>query len=306
MEVLKVLFVNHGAERCGIQQFGAMTYESLNKHPKMKVVYVDSQSDFNARISDGFNVIVYNHHSLTMPWLDQGVIDMAGKTGARQFCVSGHDQYANYGGVTNIIPDPTGKDTDKNRHIGRIIPEYPVFEEEISVPTIGSFGFGFSQKNFWKIADYVNISFEEAIVRVQIAPSHFGDPHGHLCGFVASSIRDRLKPSIKLEVFREFMSREDLVMWLSKNSVNVFPYADESGRGISSATDFALAARRPIAISDSSMFRHLRDNQKILLDKNSLSSIILRGTEPLLDYYNSWTPFEISEKYFQIFNERPI
>lgn len=302
MEKIKVLLVNHGHERCGIQQFGVSVKRALEKHPLVDLLYLEDNdgSKFAAFDTSSVKCVIFNHHSLTMPWLDQGIINRVISASAKVFCISGHDQVASFLGAKNIIPDPTGVDTDRDKFTGRILPSYPVFGGPIKLPTIGSFGFGFPEKNFDRLADYVNSEFEEAKIRLHITGSHYGDPSGALAGVVVSQIQSKLKPSVQIELSTGFLSQENLVYWLSQNSVNAFLYNDQPGRGISSAADFALASRRPVAVSNSYMFRHIRGDERNLVEKTSLKQIIKNGTAHLQKFYEEWSEETVAERYYQI------
>jgi len=78
--------------------------------------------------------------------------------------------------------------------------------------------------------------------------------------------------------------------FLSKNTVNAFLYEDTGNRGLSSAVDNAMAVKRPVAISNSTMFRHLFDVMpSVCVKENSLSAIIKNGFSPLQKHYDEWS-----------------
>jgi hypothetical protein len=54
--------------------------------------------------------------------------------------------------------------------------------------------------------------------------------------------------------------------------------------------DFALAAKKPIALARSSLFRHVDHIPGIWVDQTPLKDIIAMGIEPLQPLYNAWTP----------------
>ena len=302
MEKIKLLFVNHGHERCGIQQFGVSVRNALLKHPAIELAYIESNDSRELAEFDFSTVshVLFNHHSVTLYWLHQEIVNFLADSGKKVFCISGHDQLSNFSRCKNIIPDPTGVDTDRDKFTGRILPSYPAFGGPIDLPTIGSFGFGFPEKNFDRLADYVNSEFEEAKIRLHITGSHYGDPSGALAGVVVSQIQSKLKPSVQIELSTGFLSQESLVYWLSQNSVNAFLYNDQPGRGISSAVDFALASRRPVAVSNSYMFRHIRGDERNLVEKTSLKQIIKNGTAHLQKLYEEWSEQAVAERYYQI------
>ena len=86
--------------------------------------------------------------------------------------------------------------------------------------------------------------------------------------------------------------------WLAGNSVNCFFYDEFRGRGISSVIDFALSARRPIAISHSNMFRHIKDaSPTILIEQSSLKKIIANGIDPLRPFLDRWNDVDLTAGY---------
>jgi hypothetical protein len=84
-------------------------------------------------------------------------------------------------------------------------------------------------------------------------------------------------------VCHDFLSDYDLLAMLAGNDINLFLYKDSHGRGISSATDYALSCGRPIGISSSEMFRHLP--REICLDNHSIKELIAQGIQPLQKTY---------------------
>ena len=69
----------------------------------------------------------------------------------------------------------------------------------------------------------------------------------------------------------------------------MFLYQDKSKKTISSATDFALAAKRPFGINSSPMYAHFSAIESLInVEKNNLIDIINRGTTILEPYYQKW------------------
>jgi hypothetical protein len=70
------------------------------------------------------------------------------------------------------------------------------------------------------------------------------------------------------------MSEDEPIGFLAESSINAIAYNREGAEGISSCVDYALAARRPIAVNASPMFRHMHAvNPSIRLDERSLAEI---------------------------------
>jgi hypothetical protein len=186
-----------------------------------------------------------------------------------------------------IYGDPTYIENGFNFKIGRcLIPFEP--KEPVADNIIGSFGFGFGDKNFETIVERVNEEFDTALIRLHLPNSTFADPTGAVAKEIIQNCISMGKPGIEFEISDSFLNVQDLLTWLSKNSINVFAYGNRPARGISSVTDYALSAKRPIAISKCHMFRHLH-KQEIMLESNDLKTIIKNGTKPLEEYYARWT-----------------
>jgi hypothetical protein len=126
------------------------------------------------------------------------------------------------------------------------------------VPVFGSFGFGFLNKGFYRLVQLIDATYDAAIIKLIIPSAHF-DPNRDHTTNTMRQICENLprKASIQLMITHEFVSNEDLLLFLKSNTANLFLYDKLEGRGISSALDYALSVNTPLAISDSHMFRHL-------------------------------------------------
>jgi hypothetical protein len=174
---------------------------------------------------------------------------------------------------------------------GRIVPPYVNRFPLPTIPTIGSFGFGTEGKGFEELIMAVQNEFDRAILRLHIPHNDIVDSDGTKAVDIARRCRALItKPGIDLRLSHDFLSTEALLDFLAENTVNAFYYARFDGRGISSVTDYALAVRRPIAISRSRMFRHLHDVRPSLCHEDTpLREIMNRGVDPLLPLINEWT-----------------
>ena len=94
------------------------------------------------------------------------------------------------------------------------------------------------------------------------------------------------------EVSHEFMEWDDLVGWLAKNDVNCyFRDVGMHWRGVSSACDAAMCARRPIAVNACNAFRHLHDcSPSIQIEHRTLKEIVETGLSPLAKKYQDYAP----------------
>jgi len=166
---------------------------------------------------------------------------------------------------------------------------------------IGSFGFGLENKGFARIVDQVNLEFESATIRLHIPVSFYCDPDGSLAHRTIQACRERAKPGIVIEASHDFKPKGALLDWLAGNTINCFFYDELNGRGVSSVIDLALAARRPIAITNSAMFRHVAHAEpSILIERASLREIIANGLSPLAPFLRSWVEEQLVQDYERI------
>jgi hypothetical protein len=280
-----ILFFNHVAERCGVQQFGRYIAGALYTSSPQVVVYVEVSSlEEHDRWVAGSNpeICVYNYYPSTMPWLHA---DRLAALGRPSVCIV-HE--CSQGLVDNIrsaftgfthfmCPDPTLNVDDRVVFkSNRLVPRYPLAPTPKDL-TIGSFGFGFGNKGYMRLVSQVQSEFDEATIRLHIPYAQFGDAGGEQARQrIVECVSLMTKPGINIETSHDFFSDQQLLAWLASNSLNAFFYDRMDGRGIASTTDFAMAVGRPIAITKSAMFRHIWD-RPICIEEHSLRSILERG-----------------------------
>jgi hypothetical protein len=305
----KVLFVSHKEQQCGVYQYGRSIVDVLIKSKKISFVYAEcSGPDEYFTSVDKVNpsAIIYNYHQATLPWLTkktmkkiriphigiihemtQEVVDAADRS---MF------QY-------HIAADPTL--LNKNPLVfktGRLVLGYTNSYALPEIPTIGSFGFGTAGKEFQKLIARVQDEFDSAIIRLHIPFAAFGDSEGKAAHAIANQCKDVIKKSgIELKFSHDFLSQERLLDFLAQNSLNAFFYEENKGRGISSVIDFALAVQRPIAITKSSMFRHISSTwPSICVEESSLKDILQHGTGPISKYSMDWNEANLIWDYERI------
>jgi hypothetical protein len=283
---------------CGVHQYGQRLFDVIQKRQSaFEFLYaeVDSfESYMKTIMSHDVQLHMYNYHGSTMPWLNENTIYK--ENGVVNVGMP-HESHCLF--FDNIIDiDPTGF----NQSI--TIPR-PLFERaptklsvdssetvrsfvdyaEDDVPIFGSFGFGFDNKGFHKIVDIVNEQYDRAIIKLIIPMAHFDPNQLQTIQYARFKCEGRvLKPGIKLMITHEFLNTDDLLVFLGKNSMNVFMYDTMFGRGVSSTIDYAISVNRPLGISDSYMFRNIyRDD--ICVYKRTLSqcmqSEFIKGIDPI-------------------------
>ena len=331
---MNILFVTHKRKRCGVYEFGnnvfnAIASSSIYKFYKIECDDIDELKEGIAACKP--KAIIFNYHPSVMPWLCSKVSKGVYKNNIAEIDVIKlgiiHEVTQHIAdtatGYTNkiilgasqkklnslfdyyIAPDPTL--LLKNSIVyktGRLIIEYTRPVQELNELVFGSFGFATPKKGFEKVVEKVQEEFDNATIKLNIPPADFGDEKGENAKLIAKNCRALVKkPGIKLEISHDFLSHNQLLDFLSSNTLNVFMYEDKNGRGISSATDSALAVKRPIAISRCLMFRHILEIEpSVCVEDNSLRIILSNGFAPLEKVVREWSKEVLTWEYERILN----
>ena len=309
----KILFLSHKASRCGIHEFGVNVAQALKKSSRYCFEYkecLSPQEYFKIIRESNPLAVIVNYHTLTMPWLTKRIMTKTKLVHCgimhevtQKKADLAHDFFFHH----HIAPDPTL--ILKNPIVfktGRLIPEFDNKENPTpEIPIIGSFGFGLKGKGFEKILTTVQAEFDNAIVRFHIPFSEFADNSGKQARSIADSCQALIKKTgIKLELSHDFLSKEQLLNFLAQNTINVFFYDEYKGRGISSVIDYALAVKKPIAITQSTMFRHMFFCQpSICIEHRRLKQIIQSNITPLTPCLTEWTEANLIWDYERILDK---
>lgn len=306
---MKVLFINHKKSQCGVYEFGRNIGLALKKS-KYEFLYHECSSTREVRAiaeKEHPDLIIYNYNPSTMGWLNK-VFTRSFKCPQLGIIHEVTQRIADRADSTlfdfHIAHDPTLE--IRNPLVfraGRLIPHYENKFELPSVPTIGNFGFAGAKKGHRKLVEMVQSQFDQAVIRINMPFATFGDTEGTIAKAVAKDCRKALtKKGIKLEISHDFLQEPQLLDFLAQNTINLFLY-EETGeqRGISAATDMALAVDRPLGVSRQSMFRHILGAEpSVCVEDSSITEIIKNGTKPLEPFYNQWTEETICRDYEQI------
>ena len=268
--------ISRRAKQCGVADYGIRLFNILKPHFDITFREVDNAEDCNAV---GFDTVLYNYHYATLPFIKDEVLDKSKKHIAIY-----HEAHMHF--TPDAIIDTSIR---------------PLFEGELPslsvnhIPVIGSFGFGFPDKNFPRIAEEVSMQFDEAVIRLNIPFAEYGDRDGQLARREAARCAEILEgTNIRLEVDHDYLSQQDLLTFLCSNDINLFLYKQSHGRGISSAIDYALSVRRPLGVSNSEMFRHLPSG--VCIDNTQIKELSIK---PLLPMYEDHSNKRLIDKYKQ-------
>lgn len=305
---MKILFLNHKKQQCGVYQYGLRLYDIIKNSVDIEYIYkeIDCYNEYNAIDANTFNGIIYNYHQSTMPWLNKNNIFKN-----KSICIP-HESRADFFDIV-CDPNPDIIETHNKYAIPR-----PLFENinEIiknvvygstdnqkfiesyandNIPIFGSFGF--ANKGFDKIVKIINDNYDEAIIKFIIPIADF-DPNSHNTNNDvnnACSLANK-KKKIKLLISHNFFSNEEILKFLKLNTLNIFLYDYMDGRGISSAVDYALSVRKPLAISDSYMFRHIYSD-KICLYKTTIKNCIDNSIDYCDQYLTKYCNLNLINKF---------
>ncbi|MEM7202222.1 MAG: methyltransferase domain-containing protein [Planctomycetota bacterium] len=306
-----VLFVSHQQKSCGIHEYGVALATALRDSTRYRVEYAecDTAAQYERAVAAVQpQVIFYNYHAVTMPWLRSSVIhehDVPHIGTIHEVTKTEADHAHRVFFDRHVAPDPTL--VTGNPLVvatGRLIPEFHHDIPAPEIPTIGSFGFGFADKGFERVVALTEREFDQAIIRIHMPVSAFSDPTGERAVACAERCRAAVtKPGIRLAVTHGFLERDDLLRFLAGNTINVFLYDEAKQEGVSSVLDYAFAVGRPVALNRCGMFRHVFDaSPSIFVEDRSLREIIASGITPIQPFIERWSATAMVQTYEELFD----
>ena len=305
-----VIFLNHKIKNCGVYQYGKRMIEILHKDSNITYIYkeIDKLTEYQQVILENINInaIIYNYHESTMNWLNSSNIQKVVKNiGIPHespehlfdiICNIDPDAIESYNRISlprpiyenieEIILNPT-----ENESINNFINKYT----DTDLPIFGSFGFGFNNKGFDKIIKFVNEQYNNAIIKFVIPIAYFDPEPNRIYEMANLCMNQNCKPGIKLMISHDFFSTVDILKFLNSNTMNIFLYDKMNGRGISSTIDYALSSKKPLAISDSYMFRHIYTDE-ICLYKNTISYCLQNSNKFCSIYFKKYSNQSLIKK----------
>lgn len=304
---------------CGVGLRGELTSNILIKEQSIKYKFVreflDSNHDLEIAIAKYKpSVIIYNYHSITTQWMNDRNIRNR-YTNIKHIMIHYDLQQSHidtfnpekFNGFNYVITDNETLNVDDTNvfKVTRSLPYTDIVADELrkdNIPIIGFQGFGLPHKGIIHIANQIQAEFDEAIFRLHMPFSYYVDRHGTQARERIREIQNIIKkPGIKVEVSHNFLSDQEIVQWLHSNTINCYFIDTMPGSGIASSPDYAIAARRPIAVNSSNMLKNLHNLEpSIEIEKNSLKQIIANGITPLLPIYNKYKQENVLRDYEHI------
>jgi len=313
---MNILFLNHKKKQCGVYQYGYRLYNILKKTENLNYEYheIDSIKEYNNIINNNiYLAIIYNYHNDTMTWLNSNNIQKK----IKNICIP-HESNKNYFDII-LNNDPTMPENLNNYTIVR-----PIFEdidiinnnikyssEDVekfincytndNIQIFGSFGFGFNIKGFDKIINIINDQFDNAIIKLVIPNADFGPKYDEINNLIINCKKNITKPGIILLWCHDFLTNEEIINFLSKNTMNIFLYDKMDRRGISSTIDYALSVKKPLGISNSYMFKHIYSDD-ICLYKTNVRDCINNSVKYCEKYLTEYSNNNLINKFKLIIN----
>jgi len=301
--------------RCGVSLTGSLLANILDKHPlyKIKTIYTDSIDNCSKKILDYKpDLVIFNFHKGVNPWIETMnlrelyadikciciVYDQA-KQIAEQWNPYTHPVWQYMMTYDESVPQNEG--VFVVNHLPAKAPTVKYVEH--GIPIIGWQGFPAPWKGVHRIAAQVQNEFDEAIIRLHMPDGFFTQPKNVYGPQILAQVKSIItKPGIKVEVSNNWLNEQGIVNWLAQNTINCYFYDYLDGAGMSGSIDYAIAARRPIAITKSHQFKSYWSLEPtIIIESSSLKQIIANGTKPWEPVYKRFTPEQIHKDFTNIF-----
>jgi hypothetical protein len=303
-----IALVSGPVQGCGIFYWGSNVYDILRHSEKYKFHFVTASSyqEFLAKTHDA-DLIIYNWHSVTMPWCTTEVFTNTLKP---QFLIHGHtlnSELIDFTGIDEFITvDPSMNYGLKNFHSGyRPIAYYDdiVYNKPNSVLKIGTSGVGHDGKNINSILNLINDQFDDSVIfNIHWSVGDYVGVDSIALEQKLNALKSLAKPNVELNFTIKRLSEYDNVKWLNNNDINLYMYNNYDCDGVSASVDKALAAKKPIGVNTTGYFRHIISDE-INIDKTLIKNIINSGIAPIEKYYDMWNPKTFLEQYESIFDE---
>ena len=305
---LKGLFINNVEAQCSIYESGKMVYDCLTGSEKYSLDYVEITRN-NAELPANYDFYFFNHHFQRWHWLKTEHIKriVPGVTFALVLEVSPNDPFV-YCSPNDfdayIVVDPSL--SLRKKHVYAFprpleVSPHPSTVANSEVPVIGSFGFGTPGKGFEHVIDAVNREFDRAVVRLNIPRASYWDQDGKIGAQMGQMCKDRARDGVDVIVTHDFMSKEELIDWCRKNTLNCFLY-DRNQPGLAATTDQAITAGRPLITSKNNTFRHIQKYIKPF-PYQTLKEAIEKTPARIEQIQHDWSPQRFRERFDDVLDD---
>jgi len=295
----RVLFVNSKEKKCGVYQYGIRLGSIICNSKKLNVEYIEVSSYEELLTKDFTNVtvVVFNYIDVgqggPFDWLTYETSADLKNTKNIKICTIKHTPHSS-AHFDFII--------DQNPAVPNGIPR-PLYEfieppvQQNDLITIGSFGFQGNRKGFDDIVNKVNQQLDSAIINLNITNNYYGDSDATLRDYQINQLKSiTLKPGIQLNITTDFLSNEQILLFLHKNDINMFMYKENYS--LSSVIDYAITANKPIGVTNDDSLKHVY-NEKIDANAVPIKDIIefCNTNNYVSKFKDDWSKDKLIEKF---------
>ena len=203
--MIPVVFFSHAQEQCGVYQFGKQIHEALRASQKYDVIFckVEFGADLREAVAKHHpKAIIVNWHPATQlrwirgwPLWSLGVPVIGLMHEMSDVVADGKDntEFDYY-----IFHDPSAKTSNPVFfRAGRLIQHFKSEAPPPSRPTIGSFGFAGSWKNYEGLVARAHAEFDDCLIRLHMPAGFYCDADGSEAHKVAERCRSIIsKPGV--------------------------------------------------------------------------------------------------------------
>ena len=291
---IKGLFINNEKAQDSIHESGMMAFNCIKLSTIFSLDYIEIHKE-NRNIPLGYDFYIFNYHPSTLGWVDTSKLkNLPGLVLTLVLEVLPNDPFVmcpdnHFDGY--CILDPTLKSRNKKVFVfPRPLDSLSLYfsAEPNEIPVIGSFGFATKGKGFQHVVAAVNKEFDKAVVRINIPFGDFVPDSKEYAHFLGELCKKTAKKGIEVAISHKYMSKNELIEWCSKNTLNCFLY-DRDLPGLAATTDQAIVSGRPLSVSDNETFRHIH---KYLppYPKLSLKESIDQSVPWVIQMQSDWSP----------------
>jgi FkbM family methyltransferase len=326
-----ILFINPTNATCGVYQHGKLVAQLLENSKDYAVVYKECSSinqlvEFYNTIHP--DIIIYNYHPSLLGFLVQNYnairalynVQHVGliTDGTQEVLLnkSIHDNLTPGGSVGTAFCPPIfdrylfmDPETVETAYIKKVLPTIPLYKEVHKAVnkkvTIGSFGFGGTDKGFNKLVEKVEEEFDEAIIRVHIPFATYGDSDGANAKARVEECKAVItKPGIELVATHDFLPESEILDYLHDCDINIFVYNDaQNAQGVASTPHFGIAVNKPFLVSNTSKTRHLIGISDLVdMNKTTIKKALVSGKNLVKPFRDAWSRENALRSYEKVFN----
>ena len=332
-----ILFVNSKKKNCGVYDFGNRLFEKLKSSKSFNLILceVDSFTELESFIENDISLIIYNYHPTTQSFLLKslflfkrskifdikipqiGIIHEITQNIASHSLAKRKYFWRNESTINSMFDYYFVFDEtliNSNRlvfNLPRPIHETEIlydnsFKENSDKPIISSFGFNSYNKNFKGLIKRVEKEFDNAEIRLNIPKNSYSIKENNL----AELSKVSNKPGINVIITNDYKDPTKTIQFLAESDLIFFNYINEENRGISSVTDYAISAMKPIAYSNSEMFRNITNKfPDLSIETSTLKNIMTHGNSKLDFFRKEWHKdnllYDFENSISSIFKKRP-